>query len=61
MPESMRYITIEENELYEKIAEYFGIQDYSPTTSLTCHSSVSEDLEIFNLKERKEKKKSKRV
>jgi len=61
MKESMKYITVEENELYEKIAEYYGIKDYSSTSSLTCHSSSLEELEIYKLIEAQEKNKIKRV
>ena len=47
MKESMRYITIEERELYEKLAVQYNIKDYSPPMSLMCHRPSS-DMEKFD-------------
>jgi hypothetical protein len=41
MEKSMRYITIEERELYEKLEVQYNIKDYSPPMSLMCHRPSS--------------------
>ena len=45
MKELMRYMTIEERELYERLAKEYKIDGYSAPLSLVCHRaySVSKD------------------
>jgi hypothetical protein len=50
MKEVMRYITVEEHELYEKLADQYKIKGYSPPASLMCCSPNSEFRKFAKLR-----------
>jgi len=37
MEKSMRYITVEEHEMFRKLVDEWDIKGYSPPTSLMCY------------------------
>ena len=39
MHDQMKYITVEERELFERLVEKYKIKGYSVPNSLTCHKS----------------------
>lgn len=53
MQDQMKYITVEERELFDQLVEKYKIKGYSVPNSLTCQKSLlKEDL----LKQEKNKK-----
>ena len=57
MKDSMRYITVEENELYEKLAEIHGIKGYTTPQSLSCRIADSNFEEQFSSWKKKQEEK----
>ncbi len=45
--DTMKYVTIEEQDLLEKLAKRLGIKDFTISTSLSCHQPVSEYYDIL--------------
>jgi len=59
MKEAMRYMTLEEQELYEKMAVQHNIKGYSPPISLMRCEAISKTEKIQEIKtvRKKEEKK----
>jgi hypothetical protein len=54
MKESMKYMTVAEQELYEKLVEKYQIKGYTTPNSLTCHKAFLKEKDF--LKRNKDKK-----